>query len=61
MIEENDLTEEKKLFYEIKAKEVIKNLIKHNMSGKYVPDNKGSDETQKNRINVVLVGEELGI
>jgi hypothetical protein len=37
VIDENDLSQEKKWFYEVKAKEVIKNLLKHNVNGQYVP------------------------
>ena len=36
MVDETDLSQEKKWFYEVRAGEVIKNLLKRNMNGQYV-------------------------
>jgi hypothetical protein len=35
MVDETDLSQEKKWFYEVRAREVIKNLLKRNMNGQY--------------------------
>jgi hypothetical protein len=40
MINEIDLSQERKWYYEIRAKTVIKNLQKRKMNGQYVPDRK---------------------